>query len=55
MLHDDNVRVAKKAGANAIDVKLEISRDMFHVFRLPSSLYPKGREGSTASPNSFSR
>ena len=44
MLRDDSVRVAKKAQADGIDVKLEIWPGMFHVFQSHDPLLPEGRE-----------
>ena len=44
MLHDDSVRVAKKARADGIPVKLEVWTGMFHVFQSHEPLLPEGRE-----------
>src|SRR5207244_1412744 len=40
MLHDDSIRVARKARADGIEVKLEDYRGMFHVFRSRVPLHP---------------
>jgi hypothetical protein len=44
MLRDDSVRVAKKARADGISVKLEIWPGMFHVFQSHEPLLPEARE-----------
>ncbi len=44
MLRDDSVRVAKKAQADGIEVKLEIWPGMFHVFQSHDPLLPEGHE-----------
>jgi monoterpene epsilon-lactone hydrolase len=44
MLRDDSVRVAKKAQADGIEVKLEIWPGMFHVFQSHDPLLPEGKE-----------
>ncbi|MHB0954985.1 MAG: alpha/beta hydrolase fold domain-containing protein [Pirellulaceae bacterium] len=44
MLRDDSVRVARKARADGIPVKLEIWPGMFHVFQSHEPLLPEGRE-----------
>ena len=44
MLRDDNIRVAKKAAADGIPVKLEVYPGMFHVFQSHEPLLPEGRE-----------
>ena len=44
MLRDDSVRVAKKARADGISVKLEVWPGMFHVFQSHEPLLPEGRE-----------
>ncbi len=44
MLRDDSVRVAKKAQADGINVKLEIWPGMFHVFQSHDPLLPEGKE-----------
>jgi epsilon-lactone hydrolase len=44
MLRDDSVRVAKKARADGISVKLEAWPGMFHVFQSHEPLLPEGRE-----------
>jgi monoterpene epsilon-lactone hydrolase len=44
MLRDDSVRVAKKARADGIAVKLEVWPGMFHVFQSHEPLLPEGRE-----------
>ena len=43
MLRDDGVRVAKKARADGIPVKLELWPGMFHVFQSHEPLLPEGR------------
>ena len=44
MLRDDSVRVADKAKADGIDVKLEVWPGMFHVFQSHDPLLPEGKE-----------
>ena len=44
MLRDDSVRVAKKARADGIPVKLEVWPGMFHVFQSHEPLLPDARE-----------
>lgn len=44
MLRDDSVRVAKKARADGIAVKLEVWPGMFHVFQSHEPLLPEARE-----------
>ena len=44
MLRDDSVRVAKKARADGISVKLEAWPGMFHVFQSHEPLLPEARE-----------
>lgn len=44
MLRDDGVRVAEKARADGMPVKLEIWPGMFHVFQSHEPLLPEGRE-----------
>ena len=44
MLRDDSVRVAKKARADGIPVKLEVWPGMFHVFQSHEPLLPEGKE-----------
>ena len=44
MLRDDSVRVAKKAKADGIDVKLEVWPGMFHVFQSREPLLPEAKE-----------
>ncbi|MBI5757878.1 MAG: alpha/beta hydrolase [Planctomycetales bacterium] len=44
MLLDDSIRVAKKARADGIPVKLEVWPGMFHVFQSHEPLLPEGRE-----------
>ena len=44
MLRDDSVRVAKKARADGISVKLEVWPGMFHVFQSHEPLLPEARE-----------
>ena len=44
MLRDDSVRVAKKAIADGIAVKLEVWPGMFHVFQSREPLLPEARE-----------
>ena len=44
MLRDDSVRVAKKARAEGVSVKLEIWPGMFHVFQSREPLLPEGEE-----------
>ena len=44
MLRDDSVRVAKKARADGIKVKLEAWPGMFHVFQSHEPLLPEGKE-----------
>lgn len=44
MLRDDSIRVAKKARADGISVKLEIYPGMFHVFQSHEPLLPEARE-----------
>jgi acetyl esterase/lipase len=44
MLLDDSIRVAKKACADGIPVKLEVWPGMFHVFQSHDPLLPEGRE-----------
>jgi len=44
MLRDDSIRVAKKARADGVAVKLEVWPGMFHVFQSHEPLLPEGRE-----------
>lgn len=44
MLRDDSIRVAKKARADGISVKLEVWPGMFHVFQSHEPLLPEGKE-----------
>ena len=44
MLRDDSIRVAKKARADGIAVKLEVWPGMFHVFQSREPLLPEARE-----------
>lgn len=44
MLRDDSIRVAKKARADGIQVKLEVWPGMFHVFQSHEPLLPEARE-----------
>lgn len=44
MLRDDSVRVAKKARADGIQVKLEVWPGMFHVFQSHEPLLPEAQE-----------
>ena len=44
MLRDDSVRVAKKARADGIRVKLEVWPGMFHVFQSHEPLLPEAKE-----------
>jgi monoterpene epsilon-lactone hydrolase len=44
MLHDDSIRVARKARSDGIAVKLELWPGMFHVFQSHDPLLPEGRE-----------
>lgn len=44
MLLDDSIRVAKKARADGIAVKLEVWPGMFHVFQSHNPLLPEGQE-----------
>jgi len=44
MLRDDSVRVAKKARADGISVKLEAWPGMFHVFQSHEPLLPEAKE-----------
>ena len=44
MLRDDSLRVAKKALADGIPVKLEVWAGMFHVFQSHDPLLPEARE-----------
>jgi acetyl esterase/lipase len=44
MLRDDSIRVAKKARADGVSVKLEVWPGMFHVFQSHEPLLPEGRE-----------
>ena len=44
MLRDDSVRLAKKARADGIPVKLEVWPGMFHVFQSHEPLLPEARE-----------
>lgn len=44
MLRDDSVRVAKKARADGISVKLEVWPGMFHVFQSHEPLLPEAKE-----------
>lgn len=44
MLRDDSVRVAKKASADGIEVKLEVWTGMFHVFQSREPLLPEAKE-----------
>ncbi len=44
MLHDDSIRVAKKARADGIQVKLEDWPGMFHVFQSHDPLLPEAQE-----------
>jgi acetyl esterase/lipase len=44
MLRDDSIRVAKKAHADGIPVKLEVWPGMFHVFQSHEPLLPEARE-----------
>jgi acetyl esterase/lipase len=44
MLRDDSIRVAKKARADGIPVKLEVWPGMFHVFQSHEPLLPEAHE-----------
>jgi len=44
MLRDDSIRVAKKARADGISVRLEVWPGMFHVFQSHEPLLPEARE-----------
>ena len=44
MLRDDSIRVARKASADGIAVKLEVWPGMFHVFQSHEPLLPEARE-----------
>src|SRR5262249_16201683 len=44
MLRDDSVRMARKARADGIKVKLEVWPGMFHVFQSHKPLLPEGKE-----------
>ena len=44
MLRDDSIRVASKAKADGIQVKLEVWPGMFHVFQSHEPLLPEARE-----------
>jgi acetyl esterase/lipase len=44
MLRDDSIRVAKRARADGIPVKLEVWPGMFHVFQSHEPLLPEARE-----------
>src|SRR5215510_7290893 len=44
MLRDDSIRVAKKARADGIPVRLEVWPGMFHVFQSHEPLLPEGKE-----------
>src|SRR5262249_19555734 len=44
MLRDDSIRVARKARADGIAVKLEVWPGMFHVFQSHEPLLPEARE-----------
>jgi monoterpene epsilon-lactone hydrolase len=44
MLRDDSIRVAKKARADGIPVRLEVWPGMFHVFQSHEPLLPEARE-----------
>lgn len=44
LLRDDSARVAKKARADGIDVKLEVWPGMFHVFQSHEPLLPEAKE-----------
>jgi monoterpene epsilon-lactone hydrolase len=44
MLRDDGIRVAKKARADGIKVRLEVWPGMFHVFQSHEPLLPEARE-----------
>ena len=44
MLRDDSIRVAKKARADGISVKLEVWPGMFHVFQSHEPLLPEAKE-----------
>ena len=44
MLRDDSIRVAKKARADGVSVKLEVWPGMFHVFQSHEPLLPEARE-----------
>jgi acetyl esterase/lipase len=44
MLRDDSVRVAKKAHADGVSVRLEVWPGMFHVFQSHEPLLPEARE-----------
>jgi acetyl esterase/lipase len=44
MLRDDSIRVAAKARADGIHVKLEVWRGMFHVFQSHEPLLPEARQ-----------
>lgn len=44
MLRDDSVRMAKKARADGISVRLEVWPGMFHVFQSHEPLLPEARE-----------
>src|ERR1019366_1714136 len=44
MLRDDSIRVAKRARADGVSVKLEVWPGMFHVFQSHEPLLPEARE-----------
>ena len=44
MLRDESIRVAQKARADGISVKLEVWPGMFHVFQSHEPLLPETRE-----------
>jgi len=44
MLRDDSIRVARKARADGVRVKLEVWPGMFHVFQSHEPLLPEARE-----------
>lgn len=44
MLRDDSIRVAKKAQADGIEVKLEVWPGMFHVFQSHEPLLPEAKQ-----------
>ena len=44
MLLDDSTRLAERAKAAGVDVKLEVWEDVFHVWQYFASILPEGQQ-----------